>query len=88
MGATVASMFPDRIDKLILDGVQNPHEYYHAQAYVPLHLVYVTLVHIDTNQTSSFTATSRNGPNQTMSLPASSKPALPQRNIAPYTAPT
>ncbi|KAF7198243.1 putative hydrolase [Pseudocercospora fuligena] len=32
LGATVASMFPDRIDKIILDGVQNPHEYYHALA--------------------------------------------------------
>ncbi|KAI9150670.1 Tripeptidyl aminopeptidase [Paramyrothecium foliicola] len=34
LGATVAAMFPERIDKLILDGVQNPHEYYHATAYV------------------------------------------------------
>jgi pimeloyl-ACP methyl ester carboxylesterase len=32
LGATVAAMFPDRIDKVILDGVQNPHEYYHAPA--------------------------------------------------------
>ncbi|KAK4612044.1 Tripeptidyl aminopeptidase [Fulvia fulva] len=32
LGATVAAMFPNRIDKLILDGVQNPHEYYHALA--------------------------------------------------------
>ncbi|KXT15525.1 hypothetical protein AC579_3401 [Pseudocercospora musae] len=32
LGATVASMFPDRIDKIILDAVQNPHEYYHALA--------------------------------------------------------
>ncbi|KNG89214.1 hypothetical protein ANOM_002152 [Aspergillus nomiae NRRL 13137] len=30
LGATVASMFPDRMDKVILDGVQNPHEYYHG----------------------------------------------------------
>ncbi|KAK0639542.1 TAP-like protein-domain-containing protein [Cercophora newfieldiana] len=30
LGATVGAMFPDRIDKMILDGVQNPHEYYHA----------------------------------------------------------
>jgi len=30
LGATVAAMFPDRIDKMILDGVQNPHEYHHA----------------------------------------------------------
>lgn len=28
MGATVAAMFPDRMDKVILDGVVNPHEYY------------------------------------------------------------
>ncbi|BCS22615.1 uncharacterized protein APUU_30840A [Aspergillus puulaauensis] len=32
LGATVASMFPDRMDKVILDGVMNPHEYYHAAA--------------------------------------------------------
>ncbi|KAI0886788.1 alpha/beta-hydrolase [Annulohypoxylon maeteangense] len=32
LGATIAAMFPDRIDGMILDGVQNPHEYYHAQA--------------------------------------------------------
>ncbi|KAJ5749485.1 hypothetical protein N7533_006513 [Penicillium manginii] len=31
-GATVAAMFPDRMDKIILDGVQNPHEYYHSTA--------------------------------------------------------
>lgn len=36
LGATVAAMFPDRIDKLILDGVMNPHEYYHSLAYVML----------------------------------------------------
>ncbi|KAE8150285.1 TAP-like protein-domain-containing protein [Aspergillus avenaceus] len=28
LGATVAAMFPDRVDKLILDAVMNPHEYY------------------------------------------------------------
>ncbi|KAH7348316.1 TAP-like protein-domain-containing protein, partial [Rhexocercosporidium sp. MPI-PUGE-AT-0058] len=28
LGATVVSMFPDRMDKVILDGVMNPHEYY------------------------------------------------------------
>lgn len=27
-------MFPERIDKMILDGVQNPHEYSRALAYV------------------------------------------------------
>ncbi|KAL3464861.1 Alpha/Beta hydrolase protein [Aspergillus heterothallicus] len=32
LGVTVASMFPDRIDKLVLDGVQNPHEYYNGVA--------------------------------------------------------
>ncbi|KAI1210263.1 alpha/beta-hydrolase [Annulohypoxylon truncatum] len=32
LGATIAAMFPDRIERMILDGVQNPHEYYHAQA--------------------------------------------------------
>ncbi|KAL4880937.1 TAP-like protein-domain-containing protein [Aspergillus karnatakaensis] len=32
LGATVAAMFPERIDKLIFDAVQNVHEYYHAQA--------------------------------------------------------
>ncbi|KAH8651203.1 peptidase S33, tripeptidyl-peptidase [Xylariales sp. PMI_506] len=30
LGFTVAAMFPDRIDMMILDGVQNPQEYYHA----------------------------------------------------------
>ncbi|KAK8124076.1 TAP-like protein-domain-containing protein [Apiospora kogelbergensis] len=28
LGATIASMFPERIDKLIIDGVLNAHEYY------------------------------------------------------------
>ncbi|KAL2795432.1 Alpha/Beta hydrolase protein [Aspergillus keveii] len=32
LGATVASMFPGRIDKMVLDGVQNPHEYYNGVA--------------------------------------------------------
>ncbi|PSN71883.1 alpha/beta-hydrolase [Corynespora cassiicola Philippines] len=27
LGTTLAAMFPDRIDKLVLDGVVNPHEY-------------------------------------------------------------
>jgi pimeloyl-ACP methyl ester carboxylesterase len=27
LGATVASMFPDRIDRIVLDGVTNPHEF-------------------------------------------------------------
>ncbi|KAM0280746.1 hypothetical protein ACHAQH_003916 [Verticillium albo-atrum] len=32
LGATLAGMFPERIDRMIIDGVQNPHEYYHAFA--------------------------------------------------------
>ncbi|KAL9003299.1 MAG: hypothetical protein Q9188_003819 [Gyalolechia gomerana] len=28
LGATVAAMFPDRMDKLVLDGCLNPHNYY------------------------------------------------------------
>ncbi|KAK4163944.1 hypothetical protein QBC43DRAFT_238407 [Cladorrhinum sp. PSN259] len=32
LGATAAAMFPDKIGKMVIDGVQNPHEYYHAQA--------------------------------------------------------
>ncbi|KAK0716379.1 TAP-like protein-domain-containing protein [Lasiosphaeris hirsuta] len=32
LGATVAVMFPERVDKVILDGVQNPHDYYHSPA--------------------------------------------------------
>ncbi|KAI0382532.1 alpha/beta-hydrolase [Hypomontagnella monticulosa] len=32
LGATVAAMFPDRVERMVLDGVQNPHEYYHSQA--------------------------------------------------------
>ncbi|KAH8599192.1 hypothetical protein B0O99DRAFT_384751 [Bisporella sp. PMI_857] len=30
LGATVAAMFPERIDRMVLDGIQNPHEYYNA----------------------------------------------------------
>lgn len=30
LGATVAAMFPDRIDKLVLDGVANPSDWYRA----------------------------------------------------------
>ena len=29
LGATVAAMFPDRMDRLVLDGVVNAHNYYH-----------------------------------------------------------
>ncbi|KAK3315525.1 TAP-like protein-domain-containing protein [Apodospora peruviana] len=29
LGATVAAMFPDRMDRLVLDGVVNGHNYYH-----------------------------------------------------------
>ncbi|RDA90708.1 hypothetical protein CP533_4947 [Ophiocordyceps camponoti-saundersi (nom. inval.)] len=32
LGATLVSMFPDKVDKVVLDGVQNPHEYYNAYA--------------------------------------------------------
>lgn len=28
LGATIAAMFPDRIDKMVLDGVVNVHQYY------------------------------------------------------------
>ncbi|KAL4966661.1 alpha/beta hydrolase [Aspergillus stella-maris] len=28
LGATVAAMFPDRIDRMVLDGILNPHEYF------------------------------------------------------------
>ncbi|KAF4952979.1 hypothetical protein FSARC_12518 [Fusarium sarcochroum] len=30
LGATVSAMFPDRIDKVVLDGNQNIHEYYYG----------------------------------------------------------
>ncbi|KAI1632067.1 TAP-like protein-domain-containing protein [Biscogniauxia mediterranea] len=30
LGSTVAAMFPDRIDKVILDGVMNVHQYYNS----------------------------------------------------------
>ncbi|KAK4145064.1 TAP-like protein-domain-containing protein [Dichotomopilus funicola] len=30
LGATAAALFPDRIDKVILDGVMNSHQYYHS----------------------------------------------------------
>lgn len=32
LGATLVSMFPDEVDRVVLDGVQNPHEYYNAYA--------------------------------------------------------
>ncbi|RDA86501.1 hypothetical protein CP532_2020 [Ophiocordyceps camponoti-leonardi (nom. inval.)] len=32
LGATLLSMFPDKVDKVILDGVQNAHDYYNADA--------------------------------------------------------
>lgn len=28
LGSTLAAMFPDRINSMVLDGVLNPHEYY------------------------------------------------------------
>lgn len=30
LGATAASMFPDRMDKVVLDGVVNVKNYYHG----------------------------------------------------------
>ncbi|KAF4891981.1 Tripeptidyl aminopeptidase [Colletotrichum viniferum] len=30
LGATVAAMFPERMDKVVLDGVVNPHEWYYG----------------------------------------------------------
>lgn len=30
LGATMAAMFPDQMDKVLLDGVLNAHEYYHG----------------------------------------------------------
>ncbi|KAK8146938.1 hypothetical protein G3M48_002360 [Beauveria asiatica] len=32
LGATLISMFPEKIEGAILDGVQNPHEYMHGEA--------------------------------------------------------
>lgn len=31
LGATIAAMFPDRIDRMILDSVVNIHDYWHSQ---------------------------------------------------------
>lgn len=49
LGATVTSMFPERMDKVVLDGVQNPHEYYHSPVYVfsqvPIHQIAWPLTH-------------------------------------------
>lgn len=28
LGATLAAMFPEKVDKMIIDGVVNAHEYY------------------------------------------------------------
>ena len=30
LGATLAAMFPDRVEQLVLDGIENVHNYYHA----------------------------------------------------------
>lgn len=34
LGVTVAAMFPDRIDRMIIDGIQNAEEYYNSLGYV------------------------------------------------------
>lgn len=34
MGAKVAAMFPDRMDKVVFDGVMNVHEYYNSLLWV------------------------------------------------------
>lgn len=31
LGVTVAAMFPDRMDKVVLDGVLNPTQYYEGR---------------------------------------------------------
>ncbi|KAF2265018.1 alpha/beta-hydrolase [Lojkania enalia] len=36
LGETVAALFPDRIDKMVIDGVINPHEYVDAWEYDPI----------------------------------------------------
>jgi pimeloyl-ACP methyl ester carboxylesterase len=28
LGATISAMFPEKVDKVVLDGVANPFEYY------------------------------------------------------------
>lgn len=35
LGATVAAMFPDRIDKMVIDGVINPVEYTNGWSVIP-----------------------------------------------------
>ena len=30
LGATIAAMFPERVDRMLLDGVMNVHEYYNG----------------------------------------------------------
>lgn len=30
LGSTVAAMFPDRIDRMVIDAVLNPHEYFNS----------------------------------------------------------
>lgn len=31
VGATAAAMFPDKVESIVLDGVQNLHEYYYGK---------------------------------------------------------
>ncbi|KAH8812325.1 TAP-like protein-domain-containing protein [Xylogone sp. PMI_703] len=37
LGMTVSAMFPDRMDRVVLDGVQNPHQYYAGRDIEQLH---------------------------------------------------
>ncbi|KAL1615176.1 hypothetical protein SLS56_011908 [Neofusicoccum ribis] len=45
LGATVAAMFPDRMDKVILDSVYNPHEYFNGQSFEMWKITDMTLSH-------------------------------------------
>ncbi|KAJ4305782.1 hypothetical protein N0V90_001314 [Kalmusia sp. IMI 367209] len=36
LGATIAAMFPERIDKMVIDGVVNPHQYTEGWEYDPV----------------------------------------------------
>lgn len=45
LGMTAAAMFPDRVDRMYLDGISNAHEYYHS--------VYVVLLDQEVSSTNS-----------------------------------